>query len=128
MKATNMKNLFDDNERRKQSRLEKLGCNDPKCCICGNADWRVLELHHVAAIGRDVATVIIICANHHRILTDGQKDHPSFDPSAEPFLDKVGHFLLGMADMLKLIVEKLYEFGHGLIERAKPQAVPEVVS
>lgn len=112
-----MENSTLDNERRKQARLEKLGCNEPKCCICGNTDWRVLELHHVAAVGRD-GFVIIVCANHHRILTDDQKDHPAFDPNTDSFLDQVGHFLLGLADTLKRIVEKLYEFGYALVERA----------
>lgn len=122
-----MENSTLDYERRKQARLEKLGCNNPKCCICGNHDWRLLELHHVAQVGRD-DFVIIICANHHRTLTDDQKDHPAFDPKADSFLDTVGYFLLGLADALKQIVEKLYEFGHGLIERAKLAPVPEVAS
>ena len=116
-----------EQERRKQARLEKLGTNNPICGTCGNTEWRCIELHHIADHGRD-PTIVRICANCHCILTDGQKDHPNFDPNADAFLDKVGHFLLGMADMLKLIVEKLCEFGHGLIERAKNPPVPGVIS
>jgi hypothetical protein len=104
-------------ETRKQNRLEKLGTNEPLCGICGEADWRVMDLHHVAGHGRDDLTVCI-CANDHRRVTDDQKDHPPFCSDADPLLDKVGHFLLGLADMLKLIVERLYEFGRKLIERA----------
>ena len=37
-------------------------------------------------------------------------------------LDSIGHFLLGLADMLRLIVEKLSAFGLALIERAMPKA------
>lgn len=106
-----------DYDRRKQARLEKLGTDKPICGICGNTDWRTIEQHHIAGQKRD-ETVVLICANDHRIVTDDQKDHPEFDPAADPMLDKIGHFLLGLADMLKLIVEKLYEYGHALIKRA----------
>ena len=106
-----------DYERRKQSRLEKLETDNPICGICGNKDWRMIEQHHPAQQMRD-DMVVLVCANHHRIVTDDQKDHPPLDPAADPLLDKIGHFLLGLANMLKLIVEKLYEYGHALIKRA----------
>jgi hypothetical protein len=61
----------------------------------------------------------LICANCHRKVTDDQKDRPTFNPSADPFLDRVGHFLLGLADLLILIVAKLMEFGNALIAKAK---------
>lgn len=104
-------------ETRKQARLEKLGTNKPCCAICGETDWRIFELHHVAGQGRD-PTVVPVCANCHRRLTDDQKDHPSSNVD-DPQLDRIGHFLLGLADMLRLIVEKLREFGHALIARAR---------
>ena len=104
-------------ERRKQARLEKLGTDNPICGICGNSDWRTIEQHHVAGQKHD-ETVVLLCANDHRIVTDDQKDHAEVDPAADPFLNKIGHFLLGLADMLQLIVEKLYEFGLALIKQA----------
>ena len=104
-------------ETRKQRRCEALGTNNPRCGMCGETDWRCIELHHVADYGRDNATVCI-CRNCHRKVSDDQKDHPVFDSNADPMLDAVGHFLLGLADMLRLIVEKLYSFGLALIERA----------
>jgi hypothetical protein len=121
MKGTIMENSSLDYERRKQARLEKLGTNCPKCGVCGQNDWRCIEQHHIASHGRDEA-IALLCANHHRIVTDDQKDHPPFDPNADPLLDTIGQFLLGLADILKIIVEKLLEFGHALIERAKPQS------
>lgn len=63
---------------------------------------------------------VLICCNCHKVLSDDQKDHPGFDPNADPMLNAIGHFLLGLADMLKLIVDKLYAFGLALIERASP--------
>lgn len=104
-------------EGRKQARLEKLGTDSPICGVCGAHDWRFIQLHHIGSQKRD-DTLALLCANCHCIVTDDQKDHPPFDAAADPFLDKVGHFLLGLADMLKLIVERLYEFGHDLIKRA----------
>ena len=107
-------------ERLKQLRLEKLGTNTPRCAMCPETDWRVMEQHHVAGAGRDPTTVIL-CANHHRIVTYDQKGHPSSDTAADPLLARTGHFILGLADMLRVIVEKLVEFGHALIKRAEDQ-------
>jgi hypothetical protein len=104
-------------EARKQARLEKLESNDPCCGTCGETDDRCLERHHVADYKRDPATVVI-CRNCHRKVTDDQKDHPGLDRSADPILDRIGHFLLGLADLLILAVEKLREFGYVLIVQA----------
>ena len=104
-------------EARKQRRLEVLGTNNPRCGICGHNRWQAIEKHHPADHGRDDMTVLI-CRNCHRVMSDDQKDHPAFDPDADPMLDAIGHFLLGLADMLRAIVEKLYAFGQQLIERA----------
>lgn len=106
-------------EARRQRRLEYLGTNEPRCGVCGEPDDRCLELHHVADHGRDDGTVAI-CRNCHRKVSDDQKDHPRFNSDADPALDRIGHFLLGLADLLRLIVEKLAAFGQELIDRAKP--------
>jgi hypothetical protein len=104
-------------ETRKQRRLERLGTNEPRCGACGETDDRCLERHHVADYGRDDATVLI-CRNCHRKVSDDQRDHPPFNPDADKMLDMVGHFLLGLADLLRIIIEKLTVFGRSLIERA----------
>lgn len=108
-------------EVRRQWRLEKLGTNAPRCGVCGETDDRCLEWHHVAGRRRDDGTVAI-CRNCHRKVSDDQKDHPVFDAAADPMLDRIGHFLLGLADLLRLIIEKLTVFGMALIERASPVA------
>lgn len=120
-----MTNSPSDYERRKQSRLEIFGTNNPKCGVCGQGDWRCIERHHIAGHKRDEA-VALLCANHHRIVTDDQKDHPPFDPNADPLFDTIGNFLLALADMLRIVVEKLLEFGHALIERSKTHSGPKV--
>ncbi len=105
-------------EIRKQRALERLGCNHPRCVRCGEADERCLELHHIAgrAYGEECA---VVCRNCHRKLSDMQKDHPvALEPDEPPYLEKIGHFLLGLADLLEMLIEKLREYGMLLIEAA----------
>jgi hypothetical protein len=106
-------------ERRKQRRLEALGTNEPRCATCGETDWRVIEQHHVADHGRDSA-MVLECPHLPRadVGRTNPRAYMGFNPNAEPMLDRIGHFLLGLADMLRIIVAKLYEFGRALIERA----------
>ncbi len=104
-------------EIRKQQRFEKLGCNDPICGACGEADYRVLEKHHVAGRKHDSDTVVI-CRNCHRKVSDDQKDHPGFQPGSDQLLHAIGMFLIGLADLLEMVIQKLTEFGFALIDRA----------
>ena len=107
-----------DKETRKQSKLEKLGTNHPLCVICGEDDWRCLEEHHIPgqAYGEELATV---CRNCHRKLSDDQYNHPE-KLNPEPCLfERLGHFLLGLADLFALLVERFRMIGHELIQAAK---------
>jgi hypothetical protein len=104
--------------RCKQRRLKQLGTDRPICGMCGEAGWRCLEAHHVAGRRHDPRTVIL-CANDHLRVTDDQKDHLSTENHADPLLDKIGRFLLGLADMLRVIVDMLIEFGDALIAQAR---------
>ena len=108
-------------ERRKQQRFERLGTNTPRCATCGIDDVRCLEAHHVAGRRSDPLTSVL-CANCHRKVTDDQKDHPAPVSDADAFLEHVGHFLLGLADMLRLILDRLVTFGEALIDRARTDA------
>jgi hypothetical protein len=105
-------------ERSRQRRLKELGTDRPFCAMCGETDWRCIELHHVAGRKRDSATVPL-CANDHLRMTDDQLDYPRSMQADDQLLDKIGHFLLGLADMLRVIAEHLVEFGHALIARAQ---------
>ena len=105
-------------EIRKQRRLERLGTNEPICGTCGFSHDAALEKHHVAGRKHDSATAIT-CRNCHRIVSDDQKDHPAFDPAADSLLQTIALFLLGLADLLELAIEKLTEFGLALFDRAK---------
>ncbi len=105
-------------ERRKQKALERLGTNSPVCVLCEEADWRCLELHHIAGKSFDGA-LAIACRNCHRKLSDMQKDHPQSASTPPEQLDRIGHFLLGLADLFALLVEKFREIGRDLIVRSR---------
>lgn len=107
----------DEYERRKQRRLHALGTNEPRCGSCGEDRWQTLELHHLAGQAHD-DQVVIQCRNCHRVLSDAQRDHPAPQETADPYVQMIGNFLLGLADMLRLIAERLQEFGRALIEPA----------
>lgn len=113
-----------DYERRKQQRLRKLGTNSPRCGCCGEDRWQALEQHHIAGQAHDDA-LVIQCRNCHRVLSDAQRDHPLAQEPADPYLEMMGRFLLGLADMLRLVVERLVEFGLALIERAQEQRLAD---
>ena len=82
----------------------------------------MIEEHHPDTRKRD-NLVVLVCRNCHRILSDDQKDHPIEAPGCDEFLARVGNFLLGLADMLVKIIERLYEFGEALIARANEGAL-----
>ena len=104
-------------ETRKQQARNRLGTDNPRCSGCLMNDWRCLELHHLQgeAFGN---TLVLLCRNCHRKVTDPQKDHPGKlgDPPATT--ESIGHYLLGLADLFMLIAEKLVEFGEYLIGQA----------
>lgn len=103
-------------ECRKQRALERLNTDNPLCVCCGEKDWRCLELHHLAgrAYGEECA---VVCRNCHRKLSDSQKDHPPAVSNAEsPLLERIGHLLLGLADLFELLVGMLRGYGKLLIE------------
>jgi hypothetical protein len=104
-------------ETRRQNALDRLGANNPRCIICSEDDWRTLEFHHIAGRAFD-GDGAILCRNCHRKLSDDQKDHPKplqMQPSTP---ERIGHFLLGLADLLAMLVEKLRAFGADLIGAA----------
>ena len=114
-------------ERRRQRAFERLGTNTPRCVLCGESDWRCLELHHLAGkVFDDFGT--ILCRNCHRRASDAQKDHSKKSSSPPDPMECIGHFLLGLADFLVLLIEKLREFGADLIARANRSNKSEVPS
>jgi hypothetical protein len=123
----NRRSEVNEKQLRREAQLqrmrERLGVDHPRCTECGLDDVRCVEAHHIAGRKFDDATVIL-CRNHHRILSDDQKDHPQ-PIGPEPSLhERVGHFLKGLADLFALLVARLHEYGDALIAFAKREAVP----
>lgn len=96
---------------------ERLGSNDPRCLHCVEDFAHCLENHHVA--GRAIHDdTVIECRNCHRKLTELQKDHPPMGPMPPHILEIIGRYLLGIADLFRLLIVRLDEFGRKLIELA----------
>ena len=108
-------------EEREQRRLRRLHSASPACAGCGETDSRCLERDHIAGVSNDAQTTIILCRNCHRKRTDEQLDHPA-DARPDDVLQRIAHFMLGLADMLAIIVEKLREFAATLFAYEAPPA------
>jgi hypothetical protein len=110
-------------ESRRQQALQRLGCHNPRCVRCGESDPLCLELHHIAGQTYDDA-LVTLCRNCHRKASDMQRDHPPKIDDPPSIIERAGHFLLGLANLFALLVEKCREFGLALLEHAKSQAEP----
>lgn len=106
-------------EARRQRAIERLGIKNPVCLFCPENDPVVLERHHLAGQAYDQSTVVV-CRNHHRKLSDLQKDHPEKIADPPDPLEIIAHFLLGLADLFEFLVEIFRRFAHQLIESADP--------
>lgn len=106
-------------ETRRQKAFDRLGTDHPICACCGETDWRCMELHHLE--GKDYGkTLVCICRNCHRKLSDMQKGHAQSAKFGErpTNVECIGQFLQGLADLLIMLAEKLWEYGAYLIEQA----------
>ena len=104
-------------ERRNQSAFERLGSTQPACVLCGEKDPHVLEKHHFAGRAFDEGTVHV-CRNHHRKLSNLQKDYPAQITEIPDPLEIIAHVLLNLADFFEFLIEKFREFAKELLERA----------
>lgn len=110
-----------DIEARREQALRRLGTRHPACIVCGENDPRCMELHHIAHIRHHEDTAIV-CRNCHRKLSDAQRDHVSDRPDQEPALATTGHYLMGLADLFKLMAGTFARLGASLIQQAQTPA------
>lgn len=110
-----------EQERKKQRALQRLGTADPQCKGCEEADWRCLELHHIAGQAYDDSTAIM-CRNCHRKLSDSSQNRDA--PANPPLLERVGRYLLGLASLFQMVATKLHAFGDELVAAAQHCPAP----
>ena len=111
-------------EARREQSLRRLGTRQPACVVCGETDPRCMELHHIAQIRHHEDTAIV-CRNCHRKLSDDQRDHVMDRHGQDQTLATVGHYLMGLADLFKLMAATLAQLGATLIRQAKSPARTE---
>lgn len=92
--------------------------NLTKCALCPENNPCCLEKHHIAGRVHDNAC-ITLCLNCHDKLSDGQKSHPNIKGKIPTEFEKIVHFLWGLADLLALLREKIFEFIHHLCMEKK---------
>ena len=99
-----------DREARRRKACERLSLENPSCILCDVRCPILLELHHVAQLAFH-PEMIPLCLNHHRLLSDMQKDHPPKIPDCINQLETFGHFHLGLGDMLEVAADELRDPG-----------------
>src|SRR6202051_2220066 len=117
MVMTTTKRTFNhgDLKSRRRKALQRLGTENPKCVLCDVTDPFCLHLHHVAGQANDEWTVIL-CLNHHAMITNAQKDLPLQIGTPSHPANRLGQILLGIAELLFLIIAMLREAGVFLVE------------
>ena len=108
-----------DREARKQRRIERIGSDEIACPCCGENDWRVLQAHHYFS-RRFGPEIIWVCANCHAILSDDQEDFPLPVENGDERLQRIAHFMLNHAALMRLAAEHFAEFAEELVRRAAP--------
>jgi hypothetical protein len=106
---------------RRQQAIKRVGGQSKQCVICPESYESCIEQHHIAARANHPETHPV-CRNCHRKLSDAQRDHPAQVSSPPSLLEVVGHYLLGLADMLVLVAQSLIAFGKDLIAQARQTA------
>ena len=115
-----------DKDDRVEQHYRRVGTHEPRCLICGETDPRCLEKHHIAG-RRHHEDTALVCRNCHRKLSDSQARPYAARGQQVPEgqLTTIGLFVLGLCDFLVLIIERLREFGHWLVnESLHAGAVP----
>lgn len=104
-----------------RDRFRQAGFPEPRCPICGDDRiWR-LQLDHIAGDKND-DTCWPLCGNCHADRTFAQQTlEPGDADPANPknVFEVIGRWLLGIAEWLELIVDKLWQFGKFLIDLAR---------
>lgn len=114
-----MDDIIPNADIRLQQAARRIGSQKASCVVCGEHDLRCIEMHHLA--GQHFHDELqSVCRNCHRKLSDVQRDHPVQIGMSASLPEIVGHYLLGLADMLVLVAKTLANFAAQLIDMARP--------
>jgi len=106
-----------EREIRKRKAQERLGKKNLRC-FCGETSPLCFEAHHIAQ-RRYSGELYDVCKNCHAKASDLQNDHPKPLGGEPTQQERFAHMLLGLADLLLLAVDKLWEIAQWLINEAK---------
>lgn len=110
-----------DQDHRLEQQYRRLGTRNPVCVICGERNPFCLELHHIAG-QKHHKDVSIVCRNCHRKLTNEQQDHTARDQdTVNSPLATIGHYLLGLCDLLAMVIQTLRDFARRLLGSSREQ-------
>ncbi|MEO9307468.1 MAG: hypothetical protein ABI342_04040 [Nitrososphaera sp.] len=89
--------------------IEEFCSSQGYCIICSHSDPLDLEYHHVAGKNNDTLTVSV-CRNCHGRLSRYQRYWPNTWTREDNSPDlKQAFFLRGLADILRLVSERIFE-------------------
>jgi hypothetical protein len=115
---------------RHEGKRQQLGSPDPACAICGCMDIQsltgvpfsklppharalVLERHHLA--GRAAGDwQVIVCLNHHAVLSDDQYDWDCRLRKPQSRDERLAAFLQGLADLFRALSHALLSLAEAL--------------
>ena len=100
-------------DERLERQFRRLGTRTPSCVCCAEDNPFCLGLHHIGERAHHDG-LAIVCRNCHRKLTDPQKDRFEVD-CADPQTERLGRYLCGLADLLRMIADALAAFGARLL-------------
>jgi hypothetical protein len=66
---------------------------------------------------------VVVCRNCHRKLSDDQRDHPDPSTPDPPWSDQLAHWLLGVADFLIALAERMRDWARVLLDLGAPGLV-----
>lgn len=94
---------------------------DRTCVICGESRQRCLQLHHLPERGYG-NELVPVCANCHLLITDRRNNKPA--PENPSQLERIGHWLLALAQFLFELARRALQFGDVALEAAKVCPAP----
>src|SRR5262249_1579968 len=106
-------------DARRAAAYRRLGNQQPRCALCGEDDWRCLELHHLAGKAYDTEVTVIVCRNCHRKQSDPAANAAAPAQADTPILERIGRYLLGLGDFFAQLAAKLTAYGKQLLEAAR---------